>query len=74
MHMTITRLEALKQSLTAARDTDHPSRKYLTGTTLEMHEQHLRGLAAGLQIAISAIDREIRWERAEESLTTGSAA
>jgi hypothetical protein len=53
------RLEGLKQSLEAARDVAHPP-TMLTGSHLATYEQHLRGVKAGLQLAIDAIDTEIR--------------
>jgi soluble cytochrome b562 len=54
-HPAIDRLEALKRSLQAARDTKHN----IPESIRELHEPHIQGLNAGLQIAINAIDREL---------------
>ncbi|MGZ4819361.1 MAG: hypothetical protein ACXVZJ_12085 [Terriglobales bacterium] len=58
-YTTTRRLEGLRKSLEAARDVAHPPTP-LTGVHLATYEQHLRGVRAGLQLAIDAIDTEIR--------------
>jgi hypothetical protein len=49
MQPTIKRLQGLKQSLEAARDTEHPIKMPL-----------IDAMNSGLQIAIDAIDSELR--------------
>lgn len=59
MYTTAKRLEGLKQSLEAARDVKH-SPLGLTGHYLELFEQSSAGRKAGLQLAIDAIEAELR--------------
>jgi soluble cytochrome b562 len=71
----IERLEALKRSLEAARDVKHETPAMLRGEYRAQHEFHLRGLTAGLEIAIGAIDSELRIIGASQRTTaSGSAA
>jgi hypothetical protein len=54
------RLAALKRSLEAARDTEHPVMASLSGHYRDIYEQHLQGLTTGLQIAIDAIEFDLQ--------------
>jgi soluble cytochrome b562 len=67
LNPAIERLEALKRSLEAARDVKHVTPSTLRGECRIQHEFHLRGLTAGLEIAIGAIDSELRLVRAGQA-------
>ncbi len=60
------RLEALKRSLEVARDVQHTC----PDSVRALHESHVKGLRAGLQIAISAIEAELRFIQAWDALAT----
>lgn len=55
---TIERLRALQRSLVAAQGAHHPQTS-LTGEFRANYDGHIRGLRAGLQVAIDAIDTEV---------------
>jgi soluble cytochrome b562 len=60
---TIDRLEALKRSLEVARDVKHDTPQSIR----DVFESHVKGLRAGLQIAIDAIDTEVQMIQAGAS-------
>lgn len=73
MYTEIQRLEALKHSLEAARDTKHGALETLTGDCLKQFESHIKGLRAGLQIAINAVDDDIRMAQRWQAVTRSAA-
>ena len=54
------RLEALRNSLETARDIEHPGLQSTRPEFREMHAMYLKGLKDGIQVAIDAIDAELR--------------
>jgi hypothetical protein len=66
---TIGRLEVLKHSLEAARDSQNLTGELLPESIRPMHASHLQGLRAGLDIAVKAIERELTMIRRFEAET-----
>jgi hypothetical protein len=56
---TIARFQALQRSLQAAQDAEHPTMTSLTGEHSARYDGHVRGMRAGLQVAIDAITSEL---------------
>lgn len=54
------RLEALKRSLMVAHAGEHPEPSGLDREHRALYDGHMQGLKAGLQIAINAIEAELR--------------